>query len=120
MLGGDPEEICRRVEEMEAEAEKNIYSNIPAFSRFGFLQDTTPEEDLHNEIIKEIWRRYFSSLSRESASAILNAMGDLGKFSPCATIPDLVFNDSSFMDMWNQMNPDKEPLQRNGAAWFSV
>lgn len=121
MLGGDPDEVCRRVEELEAEAEEleanNSLFSVPAEYSFGH---TTPEQDLHGEIMKEINRLYFSSIPRESALAICNALGELGEFTPCATIPGLTFNDSTFMYAWNEANPDKKPLQRNGAAWFSV
>lgn len=117
MLGGDPYEIAERVAALETEAES---VDDVACNFFGFGIDTTPEEDLHNEIIKEITHRYFSGMPRESALAVGNVLGDLGEFRPCATIRDLVFNSFTFVDAWNASNTDEKPIRLNAAAYFSV
>ena len=115
-LGGDPDAIARHAEALEAETQN---SDAPTFPGLG-VPDTTPAENLHNEIIKDITRRYFSAMPRESALAIGNALGDFGELTPCATIPALKFNAAALVSPWNAANPDKYPIRLNAAAYFSV
>ena len=113
-LGGNPDEIARRVDDTEAQS-----SDAPAFVGFSFAE-TTPAEDLHNEIIKDIQQRYFAAMPRETALAIGNALCELGEFTPCATIPALKYTSSGLVDAWNTANPDKEPIKFNAAAYFAI
>lgn len=115
-LGGDPDAIARRLETVEAEAQT---AEGPAFPRFD-IPGTTPAEDLHNEIIKDTQNRYFSAMPRETALTICNALGDLGEFTPCATVPALKFNAAALADAWNAANPEKAQIQLNAAAYFSI
>ena len=113
-LGGDPDAIARRVDAALAQS-----GDAPAFVGFSF-PETTPAEDLHNEIIKDIQHRYFAAMPRETALAIGNALCELGEFTPCATIPALKYTSSGLVDAWNAANPDKDPIKFNAAAYFAI
>lgn len=105
-LGGDPDAIARRLEAMEAEAQTTEGPVFPGFD----IPGTTPAEDLHNEIIKDTQNRYFSAMPRETALTLCNALGDLGEFTPCATVPALTCNAAAL----------KEQIRLNAAAYFSI
>lgn len=112
VLGGDPDAIIRDLEQAEEQPAVGA-------SFFGFLPDTTPEEDVHNAILREIQTRYFAGLTRDAALAIGNALGDLGEFKPCASV-DLAYSSATFVRAWNAANPEAQPIRLNAGAYFSV
>ena len=110
-LGGDPDKIIREIE--AAGNEPDPFAGNP------FLAASAPEEDAHNAILRDIRQRYFSAITRDAALAICNALGDLGEFRVCASIPALTYTSGTFMSAWNDSNPDENPIAINGAAYFS-
>ena len=114
VLGGDPDAIIREVEQIESQPEPEILTNT-----WGLLPDPTPEENVHNLILRDIQTRYFASLSRDAALAIGNALGDLGEFKPCASV-DLAYSSATFARAWNAANPEAQPIRLNAGAYFSV
>lgn len=109
-LGGDPDKIIREVE--EAWNEPDPFAGNP------FLAPNAPEEDAHNAILRDIRQRYFSGITREAALAICNALGDLGEFHVCASIPALTYTSGTFMSAWNDSNPDEKPITINASYYF--
>lgn len=110
-LGGDPDKIIREVEAAENEPDP--------FAGNSFLASSAPEEDAHNAILRDIRQRYFSGITRDAALGICNALGDLGEFCICASIPDLTYTSGTFMRAWNASNPGEKPIAINGAAYLS-
>lgn len=110
-LGGDPDKIIQEIE--EAWNEPDPFAGNPLFP------SSTAEEDAHNAILRDIRQRYFSGITRDAALAICNALGDLGEFCICTSIPDLTYTSGTFMRDWNASNPGEKPIAINGAAYFS-
>lgn len=84
------------------------------------LIPTTPEDDVHNAIMCEIQRFYFLPISRASALAVCNALGEAGELIPFPNLPDFRFNAWAFKDAWNEAHPDEARITVNGAAMLSI
>lgn len=106
-LGG---KIIREIE--EAWNEPDPFVGNP------FFASSTPEEDAHNAILRDIRQRYFSGITRDAALAICNALGDLGEFRVCTSIPDLTYTSGTFMRAWNDSNPEEKPITINASYYF--
>lgn len=101
-IGGDPDKI---IGDLSAQcAEPN-----PLAAMLGADSGATVQ-DAHNAILREIKRVYFSSLSRASAVAVGNAIGELGSISLCSAVPELTFSALTYAGAWNMANPDQEPI----------
>lgn len=113
-LGGDPAAIVAEVERAQA---------APVADDLAFLAamiPTTPEEDAHNAIMREIQRLYFLPISRASALAVCNVLGDAGELIPFPGLPDFRFNAWTFAGGWNETHPDEDRIKTNGAALLSI
>lgn len=110
MLGGNPEEIAADLENLDAQ-------NAAFFAGMGMPEKQCTAADLHNEIIKDIQRRYFSAMPREQALAVCNALNTTGEFSPCAEIDELKYNAWTLRNAWNATNPGKDPIMLNPEAF---
>ncbi len=75
-LGGDPAAIVAEVERAQAAPVADDLAFLAA------LMPTTPEEDAHNAIMREIRRLYFHDISRASALAVCNVLGEAGELIP--------------------------------------
>lgn len=84
------------------------------------LMPTTPEQDAHNAIMREIQRLYFLPISRASALAVCNVLGEAGELIPFPGLPDFRFNSWAFKNAWNDAHPDEARITVNGAALLSV
>ena len=84
------------------------------------LMSTTPEQDAHNAIMREIQRLYFLPISRASALAVCNVLSELGELIPFPSLPDFRFNAWTFKDAWNDVHPDEAQIIVNGAAMLSI
>jgi len=113
-LGGDPAAIV-------AEIERN--QTAPEADQLAFLaplMPTTAEQDAHNAIMREIQRLYFLPISRASALAVCNVLGEAGELIPFPGLPDFRFNAWTFKDAWNEAHPDEARITVNGAAMLNV
>lgn len=113
-LGGDPAAIVAEVERAQAAPVADDLAFLSA------LMPTTPEEDAHNAILREIQRLYFRDIPRASALAVCNALGEAGELIPFPGLPDFRFNSWAFKDGWNEAHPDETKIKTNGAALLSV
>lgn len=112
-LGGDPAAIVAEVERAQT---------APIADDLAFLvamMPTTPEEDAHNAIMREIRRLYFLPISRASALAVCNVLGEAGELIPFPGLPEFRFNAWAFKDSWNETHPDEARIAVNGAALLS-
>ena len=85
-LGGNPAAIVAEVERNQAAPETDPLAFLAP------LMPTTPEQDAHNAIMKEIQRLYFLPISRASALAVCNVLGEAGELVPFPGLPDFRFN----------------------------
>lgn len=113
-LGGDPAAIVAGVERAQAAPVADDFAFLAA------LMPTTPEEDAHNAILREIQRLYFLPISRASALAVCNVLGEAGELIPFPGLPDFRFNSWTFKDGWNEAHPDEARITVNGAALLSI
>ena len=113
-LGGDPAAIVAEVERTQAAPEADPLAFLAP------LMPTTPEQDAHNAILREIQRLYFLPISRASALAVCNVLGELGELIPFPSLPDFRFNAWTFKDAWNEAHPDEAQITVNGAALLSI
>lgn len=113
-LGGDPAAIVAEIERTQAAPEADPLAFLAP------LMTTTPEQDAHNAIMKEIQRLYFLPISRASALAVCNVLGEAGELIPFPGLPDFRFNAWAFKDAWNEAHPDEARITVNGAAMLSV
>lgn len=113
-LGGDPAAIVAEVERAQAAPVADDLAFLAA------LMPTTPEEDAHNAITREIQRLYFRDIPRASALAVCNVLGDAGELIPFPGLPDFRFNAWAFKDAWNEAHPDESKIKTNGGAMLSV
>lgn len=113
-LGGDPAAIVAEVERTQAAPEADPLAFLAP------LMPTTPEQDAHNAILREIQRLYFLPISRASALAVCNVLGELGEITPFPGLPDFRFNSWAFKDAWNETHPNEARITVNGAALLSV
>lgn len=114
MLGGNTADIVAEVERKHAEPEADTLAFLTP------LMPTTPEQDAHNAIMREIQRLYFLPISRSSALAVCNVLGELGELIPFPSLPDFRFNAWTFKDAWNDAHPDEAQIIVNGAAMLSI
>lgn len=113
-LGGDPAAIV-------AEVERALAAPVADDLAFlAVLMPTAPEEDAHNAIMREIQRLYFRDISRASALAVCNVLGEAGELIPFPDLPDFRFNAWAFADGWNEAHPDEAKIKTNGAALLSI
>lgn len=75
-LGGDPAAIVAEIERTQAAPEADPLAFLAP------LMPTTPEQDAHNAIMREIQRLYFLPISRASALAVCNVLGEAGELTP--------------------------------------
>ena len=115
MLGGNTAAIVAEVERQQSEPEADPLAFLAPL-----LMPTTPEEDAHNAIMREIHRLYFLPISRASALAVCNVLGELGELSPFPSLPDFRFNAWKFKDAWNEAHPSEARITVNGAAMLSI
>ena len=113
-LGGDPAAIVAEMERNQAAPETDPLAFLAP------LMPTTPEQDAHNAIMKEIQRLYFLPISRASALAVCNVLGEAGELVPFPGLPDFRFNSWAFKDAWNETRPNEARITVNGAALLSV
>ena len=113
-LGGDPAAIVAEVERAQAAPVADDLAFLAA------LMPTAPEEDAHNAIMREIQRLYFLPISRASALAVCNVLGDAGELIPFPGLPDFRFNAWTFAGGWNETHPDEDRIKTNGAALLSI
>ena len=113
-LGGDPAAIVAAVERAQAAPVADDLAFLAA------LMPTTPEEDAHNAIMREIQRLYFLPISRASALAVCNVLGEAGELIPFPGLPEFRFNAWAFKDGWNEAHPDEARITVNGAALLSI
>lgn len=114
MLGGNTAAIVAEVERTQAAPEADPLAFLAP------LMPTTPEQDAHNAIMREIQRLYFLPISRASALAVCNVLGELGELVPFPGLPDFRFNSWAFKDAWNEAHPDEARITVNGAALLSI
>lgn len=114
-LGGDPVAIVAEVERQQAAPEADGLAFLAPL-----VPSTTPEEDAHNAILREIQRLYFLPISRASALAVCNVLGEAGELIPFPGLPDFRFNSWAFKDGWNEAHPDETKIKTNGTALLSV
>lgn len=74
----------------------------------------------HNAIMCEIRRLYFLPISRASALAVCNVLGEAGELIPFPGLPDFRFNAWTFKNAWNEVHPDEARITVNGAALLSI
>lgn len=108
-IGGNPDQIIRSLEEKFAEPN-------PLTDLFG-VDHASDLKYVHRAILQEIERICFSAVSRETAVAIANSIGDLGSISLCTTIPELTFNDWAYANAWSNVNSDHQPIRRMGGCY---
>lgn len=72
-LGGDPAAIVAEMERTQAAPEADPLAFLAP------LMPTTPEQDAHNAIMREIQRLYFLPISRASALAVCNVLGEAAR-----------------------------------------
>lgn len=113
-LGGDPAAIVAEMERTQAAPEADPLAFLAP------LMPTTPEQDAHNAIMKEIQRLYFLPISRASALSVCNVLGELGEITPFPGLPDFRFNAWTFKDAWNEAHPSEARITVNGAALLSI
>ena len=113
-LGGDPAAIVAEMERNQAAPETDPLAFLAP------LMPTTPEQDAHNAIMKEIQRLYFLPISRASALAVCNVLSEAGELVPFPGLPDFRFNSWAFKDAWNETHPNEARITVNGAALLSV
>lgn len=113
-LGGDPAAIVAEIERAQEAPEADQLAFLAP------LMPTTPEQDAHNAILREIQRRYFLTISRASALAVCNVLGEAGEMIPFPGLPDFRFNSWAFKNAWNEAHPDEARITVNGAALLSV
>lgn len=113
-LGGDPAAIVAEVERAQAAPVADDLAFLAA------MMPTTPEEDAHNAIMREIRRLYFHDISRASALAVCNVLGEAGELIPFPGLPEFRFNAWTFKDTWNETHPDEARITVNGAALLSI
>lgn len=113
-LGGDPAAIVAEVERAQAAPVADDFAFLAA------LMPTAPEEDAHNAIMREIRRLYFLPISRASALAVCNVLGEAGELIPFPGLPEFRFNGWTFKDEWNATHPDEARITVNGAALLSI
>lgn len=113
-LGGDPAAIVAEIERTQAAPEADPLAFLAP------LMPTTPEQDAHNAIMREIQRLYFMPISRASALAVCNVLGEAGELVPFPGLPDFQFNSWAFKDAWNEAHPSEARITVNGAALLSV
>ena len=113
-LGGNPAAIVAEMERNQPAPEGDPLAFLPP------LIPTTPEDDVHNAIMREIQRLYFLPISRASALAVCNVLGEAGELIPFPGLPDFRFNAWAFKDAWNEAHPDEARITVNGAAMLSI
>lgn len=113
-LGGDPAAIVAEVERKQAAPVADDLAFLAA------LTPTTPEEDAHNAILREIQRLYFRDIPRASALAVCNVLGEAGELIPFPGLPEFRFNSWTFKDGWNEAHPNEARITVNGAALLSI
>lgn len=113
-LGGDPAAIVAEMERNQAAPEADPLAFLAP------LMPTTPEQDAHNAIMREIQRLYFLPISRAAALAVCNVLGEAGELVPFPGLPDFRFNAWAFKDAWNEAHPNEARITVNGAALLSV
>ena len=113
-LGGNPAAIVAEMERTQAAPEADPLAFLAP------LMPTTPEEDAHNAIMREIQRLYFRDIPRASALAVCNVLGEAGELIPFPGLPDFRFNAWAFKDVWNEAHPDEARITVNGAALLSI
>ena len=113
-LGGDPAAIVAEMERNQAAPEADPLAFLAP------LMPTTPEQDAHNAIMCEIQRLYFLPISRASALAVCNVLGEAGELIPFPGLPDFRFNAWTFKNAWNEAHPDEARITVNGAAMLSI
>ena len=107
-LGGDPDAIIEKYADniaSKTEEDALLFSSVMTF--FKYADDA---DNIHNEILKEIERLYFSSLSRDTAVAVCNALINGGQISITTAVDGLSYNGYRFMAVWNAENPDKQKI----------
>lgn len=114
-LGGDPVAIVAEVERQQVAPEADDLAFLAPL-----VPSTTPEEDAHNAILREIQRLYFLPISRASALAVCNVLGEAGELIPFPGLPDFRFNSWAFKNAWNEAHPDEARITVNGAALLSI
>lgn len=103
-LGGDLDTVIAKYIETGSDlAGENIFAS--------FLANVDDAEEIHNLVIEETESRYFASVSRETAVAICNMLGDFGKISIHDAVPELSYNGFRFMTAWNRANPEQDEIQ---------
>lgn len=115
MLGGDSAAIVAEVESQQAAPDADALAFLAPLAL-----STTPEEDAHNAIMREIKHLYFLPISRASALAVCNVLGELGEIIPFPGLPDFRFNAWTFKDAWNEAHPNEARITVNGSALLSV
>ena len=90
--------------------------------KHGYAGDVSAEQWTlaHPDIMREIQRLYFLPISRASALAVCNVLGELGELIPFPGLPDFRFNSWAFKDAWNEAHPSEARITVNGAAMLSV
>ena len=109
-LGGDPEAICKRVDE--------------AYSEEDWLPEylgTTNEEMANNEayglIQRDILHRWFAKIPRPVMLTMGNALLEL-PYGKIEYIPGETLSARDAADAWNKAHPEEEPLRIiGGGAW---
>ena len=110
-LGGDPEAICKRVDEAYSESE----------NPFADLMGLTNEEMANNEayglIQRDILHRWFAKIPRPVMLAMGNALLEL-PYGKIEYIPGEALSARDAADAWNKAHPEEEPLRIiGGGAW---
>ena len=113
-LGGDPAAIVAEMERNQAAPETDPLAFLAP------LMPTTPEQDARNAIMREIQQLYFLPISRASALAVCNVLGEAGELVPFPGLPDFRFNSWAFKDAWNETHPNEARITVNGAALLSI
>ena len=118
-MGGNPDKIIDDLAERYAES-ADLCGAFSAFAKLSAAASDNYPEDVHNALLGEIKRLYFSELSRDAAVAVGNAIGIDGAVTFHTAIPELTFSAFELMDQWNKYNPDKQPIRLNAASMLSI
>ena len=110
-LGGDPEAICKMVDEAYSDGENWLAEMA------GMTNEDMANNEAYGLIQRDILHRWFAKIPRPVMLTLGNALLEL----PCGKleyIPGETLTARDAMDEWNKAHPDEEPLRIIGeGAW---
>lgn len=109
-LGGDPDKVMRDCVCAAA--------RLPDEFHGMFRRPRDAAFSAYTGIVAEIERRYFETVPREEAAAVLHRISrdDGDAVCICHGEPGLTFSPAAYADAWYHANPDQPPLIPLGAG----